>query len=85
MHFLSLRVDSHSQLEIREYADVLLGLLKKWVPITFKAFCSYRLNSADLSKEALEVIRELIKGKKVKRENTSLSKREWDELILLIN
>ena len=85
MHFLSLRADSHSQLEIRAYADILLELLKKWVPITYKAFCSYRLNSADLSQESLEVIKKLIKGKKVKRESTSLSKREWDELHLLIN
>ena len=85
MHFLSLRADSHSQLEIRAYADILIDLLKKWVPITYKAFCSYKLNSADLSQEALEVIKKMIKGKKVKRENTSLSKREWDELILLID
>ena len=85
MHFLSLRADSHSQLEIRAYADILIDLLKKWVPITYKAFCSYKLNSADLSQEALEVIKKMIKGKKVKRENTSLSKREWDELIFLIN
>ena len=85
MHFLSLRADSHSQLEIRAYANILIDLLKKWVPITYKAFCSYKLNSTDLSQEALEVIRKMIKGKKVKREDTSLSKREWDELILLIN
>ncbi len=85
MHFLSLRADSHSQFEIRAYADILLELLKKWVPITYEAFCSYKLNSADLSAEALEVIKKFIKGKKVKRENTSLSQREWDELILLLN
>ena len=85
MHFLSLRADSHSQLEIRAYAVILMDLLKKWVPITYKAFCSYKLNSADLSQEALEVIKKMIKGKKVKRENTSLSKREWDELFFLIN
>ena len=85
MHFLSLRADSHSQFEIRAYADILLELLKKWVPITYDAFCSYKLNSADLSAEALEVIKKFVKGKKVKRENTSLSQREWDELILLLN
>ena len=85
MHFLSLRADSHSQLEIRAYADILIDLLKKWVPTTYKAFCSYKLNSADLSQEALEVIKKMIKGKKVKRGNTSLSKREWDELISLID
>ena len=70
---------------IRAYAEILIDLLKKWVPITYKAFCSYKLNSADLSQEALEVIKKMIKGKKVKRENTNLSKREWDELIFLIN
>ncbi len=84
MHFLSLRADKHSQFEIRAYANILLDLLKKWVPITFKAFCSYRLNSADLSQESLEVIKKLIKGKKVKIENTALSQREWDELHRLI-
>jgi len=85
MHFLSLRADNHSQYEIRAYADVLVQILKKWVPITYKAFCSYTLNSANISQEALEVIKKLLKGKKVKREDTSLSNREWDELHQLIN
>ena len=84
MHFLSLRADYHSQLEIRAYADVLIKILKKWVPLTYKAFCSYMLNSAELSQEALQVIRELIKGKKVKKNSTSLTNREWDELQKLI-
>ena len=84
MHFLSLRADYHSQFEIRAYADVLIKILKKWVPLTYKAFCSYMLNSAELSQEALQVIRELIKGKKVKKNSTGLTNREWDELQKLI-
>ena len=84
MHFLSLRADYHSQLEIRAYADVLIKILKKWVPLTYKAFCSYMLNSAELSQEALQVIRELIKGKKVKKNSTGLTNREWDELQKLL-
>ena len=84
MHFLSLRADYHSQFEIRAYADVLIKILKKWVPLTYKAFCSYILNSAELSQEALQVIRELIKGKKVKKNSTGLTNREWDELQKLI-
>ena len=84
MHFLSLRADHHSQYEIRAYADVLIKILKKWVPLTYKAFCSYMLHSAELSQEALQVIKELIKGKKVKRESTALTNREWDELQKLL-
>jgi thymidylate synthase (FAD) len=85
MHFVSLRVDKHSQYEIRAYAEILLNILKSWVPITYKAFSSYRLNSAELSKESLEIIKKLVKGKKVKRTETNLSKREWDELMNLID
>ena len=84
MHFLSLRADHHSQFEIRAYADVLIKILKKWVPITYKAFCSYMLNSAELSQEALKVIKELIKGKKVNKDSTGLTNREWEELQQLL-
>jgi len=85
MHFVSLRVDKHSQYEIRAYAETLLNILKSWVPITYRAFNSYRLNSAELSEESLEIVKKLVKGKKVKRTETNLSKREWDELMSLIN
>ena len=84
MHFVSLRVDKHSQYEIRAYAEILLNILKSWVPITYKAFNSYRLNSAELSEESLEIVKKLVKGKKVTRTETKLSKREWDELMSLI-
>ena len=84
MHFLSLRADHHSQFEIRAYADVLIKILKKWVPITYKAFCSYMLNSAELSQEALQVIKELIKGKRVNKDSTGLTNREWEELQQLL-
>ena len=84
MHFLSLRADHHSQFEIRAYADVLIKILKKWVPITYKAFCSYMLNSAELSQEALQVIKELIKGKRINKDSTGLTNREWEELQQLL-
>ena len=84
MHFLSLRADHHSQFEIRAYADVLIKILKKWVPLTYKAFCSYMLNSAELSQEALQVIKELIKGRKVNKDSTGLTNREWEELQQLL-
>jgi thymidylate synthase (FAD) len=80
MHFVSLRADSHSQFEIREYGMVLLKILSKWTPLTYKAFLSYRLKSAELSMEAIEVIRKIIAGKKVTKKASKLSNREWKEL-----
>ena len=79
MHFVSLRADSHSQFEIREYGKILLKILSKWTPLTYKAFLSYRLNSAEFSMEAIEVIRKMIEGKKYKNKS-NLSNREWKEL-----
>ena len=84
MHFVSLRADSHSQFEIREYGMVLLKILSKWTPLTYKAFLSYRLNSAELSMEAIEVIRKIIAGNKVTKNTSKLSNREWKELESLL-
>ena len=44
---------------------MLLKIYDKWTPLTYKAFLSYRLNSAELSMEAIEVIKKMIQGKKV--------------------
>ena len=46
---------------------------------TYKAFLSYR-DSAELSMEAIEVIKKMITGKKVSKSKSKLSKREWNEL-----
>ena len=84
MHFVSLRADSHSQFEIREYGKILLKILSKWTPLTYRAFLSYRLKSAELSMEAIEIIRMMIAGKKVTKRKTNLSSREWKELEKLL-
>ena len=80
MHFVSLRADSHSQFEIREYGKVLLRVLSKWTPLSYKAFLSYRLNSAELSMEALNVIKKMLSGQKISKSQSKLSNREWKEL-----
>lgn len=84
MHFLSLRADSHAQYEIRVYADVLLDVLKRWVPHTHEAFMDYRKGGARLSHAGLEAVKCMLKGEKVQIEETGLSKREWDELMSLL-
>lgn len=50
LHFLSLRMDSHAQYEIRQYANTIGNeIVSKWVPHTWAAFLDYRLNSLSLS------------------------------------
>jgi thymidylate synthase (FAD) len=81
MHFLHLRADSHAQMEIRVYADVILSLLEKWVPITYQAFLDYRVKGVSFSEKALQVIQKLVLRKPVSLEDSGLSGREWRELM----
>ena len=80
MNFLSLRADPHAQFEIREYANVLLDILKKWVPYTYEGFDEYRLKSVSLSGNALLYVKSIICGKALSFEETNMSKREWNEI-----
>lgn len=80
MHFLSLRADSHAQYEIRAYADVMVDILKAWLPVTYAAFDEYRLHGAHFSKTGLEVIRRMVRGESVTQSTSGLSAREWAEL-----
>lgn len=85
MHFLALRADEHAQYEIRVYAEVMLNVLKAWVPITYDAFMEYRKNSLTLSASAVKLINALLEGKKPDLATSSLSKREMEELAAKIS
>jgi thymidylate synthase (FAD) len=78
MHFLALRFDPHAQYEIRVYADVMIEILKKWVPLTYEAFVKNRLSSLTLSADAIDFIKKKLNRKKVSDSN--LSKRELQTL-----
>jgi thymidylate synthase (FAD) len=84
MHFLSLRADPHAQYEIRAYAEVMLGTLERWVPMSHAAFREYRMNAATISATGLEVIRRLLAGETVEQSQSGLSPREWRELMALL-
>lgn len=85
LHFLKLRADKHAQYEIRVYAEVMLDIIKKWVPLAYNAFVEYCLESACISRTGLEIIRKLIKGENVTREESNIGKREWDELMSILD
>ncbi|MGI9507183.1 MAG: FAD-dependent thymidylate synthase, partial [Geminicoccaceae bacterium] len=73
-----------AQYEIRAYAEVLLDVLKRWVPLTYEAFIDYRHEGAELSAKALAVLRRLVKGEKVEQASSGLSPREWRDLQALL-
>ncbi len=85
LHFLKLRADKHAQYEIRVYAEVMLDIIKKWVPLAYNAFVEYCLESACISRTGLEIIRKLIKGENVTREESNIGKREWGELMSILD
>jgi thymidylate synthase (FAD) len=85
LHFLALRADDHAQYEIREYANAMLELVKKWVPITYAAFMDYRLNSQSFSSKMVAVIQRMVKGEKVTFTESGLTKREWSEMCEALN
>lgn len=56
LNFLSLRMDSHAQEEIRMYANVIAAIVQEWVPLTWNAFRDYRLEGMHLSKRDIAAI-----------------------------
>ena len=85
MNFLFLRGDSHAQYEIRVYAEKMLDTVKKWVPITHAAFLDYRVGAAHLSSKGLKIVKSMINGNKISYEDSGLSKREWNELMEVVD
>ena len=81
LHFLKLRADSHAQYEIRVYAEIILDIVKKWVPHSYNAFVNYQQNSKNFSQNALAVLQKLLHQQSVSQETSGLNKREWQELV----
>ncbi|MEX2649704.1 MAG: FAD-dependent thymidylate synthase [Alphaproteobacteria bacterium] len=81
LHFLSLRADAHAQYEIRAYAEAMIGVLERWVPLVGAAFKDHVLGGARLSAKGLVVVRRLIAGETVEQKASGLSPGEWRELM----
>ena len=80
LHFLALRADAHAQYEIRVYADIMMDIVKKWVPIAADAFEDYRIGGTEVSAKEINLLKKLLKGEHASFEDEGISKREWSEL-----
>jgi len=79
LHFLSLRLDAHAQVEIRAYADVLADIARRWVPLAWEAFVDYRIDGAQLSRAERAALIELLAGRTPNFAALGLSAREQRE------
>lgn len=60
LHFLALRMDSHAQLEIREFATTIgEKIVKPLFPIAWEAFQDYRANAMFLTRLDVEVLQRM--------------------------
>jgi thymidylate synthase (FAD) len=83
-HFLALRADSHAQYEIRAYAEAMLRTVAAWVPMASEAFRDYRMGAVTLSAQMLGAVRRMVAGEAVPIEGSGLSRREWRELMEML-
>ena len=60
LHFLALRLDHHAQWEVRQYAQAIAAIVADWLPLTWEAFCDYRLGAATLSAQELDALRTVL-------------------------
>jgi thymidylate synthase (FAD) len=56
-HFLSLRMDPHAQIEIRDFAKAMYRLIQPICPMACEAFEDYRLNGMHLTSLEIEALR----------------------------
>lgn len=85
LHFLSLRADKHAQYEIRVYAEKISEIVARWVPMTWGAFEDYQQGGTYLSDQGLNVVKHFLNGNgHLTQEESGMSKREWRELMEIL-
>lgn len=62
LRFLSLRIDSHAQAEIRAYAEAMLKLIEPLAPATVEAWRDYDVGSMHLSRLEIDALKSLAAG-----------------------
>lgn len=80
LHFLGLRMDSHAQAEIREYATAIgEGIVAKLYPNVWQAFKDYRLDALTLTGPEVSVIRRLVADLNVRLIDLVPSCSNWNK------
>ncbi len=76
-HFLRLRMDSHAQQEIREYADIIgREIVAKLFPFAWEAFVDYRLEATQLTRLEVGVVQRMMVASRVDSTRTLMQNFE---------
>lgn len=62
LHFLRLRMDTHAQKEIRDFADRVAECTQAVAPMAWEAFEEYKLHGVAFSRTELTVLKRLLAG-----------------------
>ena len=71
-HFLKLRLDSHAQMEIRAYSEVLAEIGKKVCPVAFEAFEEHIVMGTRFSKSEMDALRAILRNQKAELDERSM-------------
>jgi len=63
MHFLKLRLDGHAQKEIRDYAKVILEIVRKVTPMAINSFENHIKEGVSFSGKELKALKDILEGK----------------------
>ncbi len=82
LHFLSLRADPHAQWEIRVYAEIMAGIVKRVAPLSYEAWVDYDLGGQPLSRMELTALAQLLRANDtgVTSNSVSLSDQQLTEI-----
>lgn len=62
LHLLKLRLDSHAQWEIRQYAEAIYEIISYITPLTVSSWERHVLNSVSLTEIEVQILREVLGG-----------------------
>jgi thymidylate synthase (FAD) len=63
LHFLKLRMDSHAQWEIQEYARAIAKIVKAVCPLAYESFERHILRGAKFSSDEIAALNAMLAGK----------------------
>ena len=66
-HFLKLRMDSHAQYEVREFANAKYNLIKDIVPFACEAFDKHVINGRKFSADEMEMIKIFLTNEEIEK------------------
>ena len=81
-HFSRLRLDSHAQREIRDFAQAMYDFAKPFFPLSMEAFEDYVLYARTLSRMDIIAIMDMLSGNFISSaEHYGMGKREYTEFV----